>query len=201
MTVSLLFLENRWCDAKHFLQHLLPPNLLKLFAARPPLPYVRPIDNDVNVVRPKHLTGVAGLLAQVREENVAGLVDKGKADEEAGALTEDDSKFTLAEETRREIRREEKKKRKEEDFKNAVATCEPLYRFLQIVYAHLFQINRQKIPVLKVILIKHCSSLVWLVLFLSSNRFKNTKCYRSTCRISCYQYADTPRIPPTVCLY
>jgi len=71
------------------------------------------------------MTGVAALLAQIREENVAGLVDQGKADDEAGALTEDDSKFTLAEETRREMRREEKKKRKEEDFKNAVTNCEP----------------------------------------------------------------------------
>jgi U1 small nuclear ribonucleoprotein 70kDa len=71
------------------------------------------------------MTGVAALLAQIREENVAGLVDQGKADDEAGALTEDDSKFTLAEETRREMRREEKKKRKEEEFKNAVTNCEP----------------------------------------------------------------------------
>lgn len=89
--------------------------------------HTRPVDKDINVVRPKHLTGVAALLAQIREENVAGLVDKGKADEEAGALTEDDTKFTLAEETRREIRREEKKKRKEEDFKTAVAICESCY--------------------------------------------------------------------------
>jgi U1 small nuclear ribonucleoprotein len=71
------------------------------------------------------MNGVAALLAQIKEENVAGLVDQGKAEDEAGALTEDDSKFTLAEETRREMRREEKKKRKGEEFKNAVANCEP----------------------------------------------------------------------------
>lgn len=106
-------------------QHLLPPNLLKLFAPRPPLPYARPIDKDINVVKPKQLSGVAHLLAQIKEENDAGLIDQGKAEDEAGAVTEEDSKFTLAEETRREIRREEKKKRKTEEFKSAVANCEP----------------------------------------------------------------------------
>jgi U1 small nuclear ribonucleoprotein 70kDa len=106
-------------------QHLLPPNLLKLFAARPPLPYVRPIDKDINVVKPKQLSGVANLLAQIKEENDAGLIDLGKAEIEAGAVTEEDSKFTLAEETRREIRREEKKKLRTEEFKAAVANCEP----------------------------------------------------------------------------
>lgn len=106
------------------MQHLLPPNLLKLFAPRPPLPYARPIDRDISIVKPKQLSGVAQLLAQVKEENDAGLIDQGKADDEAGAVTEEDSKFTLAEETRREIRREEKKKRKTEEFKTAVSNCE-----------------------------------------------------------------------------
>lgn len=74
-------------------------------------------------MRPKRVSGVAGLLAQIREENTAGMIDQGKTEDEAGAVTEEDSRFTLAEEVRREIRREEKKKRKEEQFKSAVASC------------------------------------------------------------------------------
>jgi U1 small nuclear ribonucleoprotein of 70kDa MW N terminal len=115
------------------------------------------------------VTGVAALLAQIREENVAGLVDQGKADDEAGALTEDDSKFTLAEETRREMRREEKKKRKEEDFKNAVTNCELNFvKTRSFFFADLLilpKTNPQKIQMLKVTLIKRCLLLVWLVPF------------------------------------
>ena len=43
--------------------HLLPPNLLKLFAPRPPLPYTRPLDRDIDRVRPKNVGGVGELLA------------------------------------------------------------------------------------------------------------------------------------------
>jgi U1 small nuclear ribonucleoprotein of 70kDa MW N terminal len=115
------------------------------------------------------VTGVAALLAQIKEENVAGLVDQGKADDEAGALTEDDSKFTLAEETRREMRREEKKKRKEEEFKNAVVNCEPKFVKTGLAFFADFlilpKINPQKILALKVTLIKRYSLLVWSVPF------------------------------------
>ena len=100
---------------------------MKLFAPRPPLQYTRPIDKDPNVVRPKTITGVGALLASIKEENTAGLIDQGRTEDEAGAVTEEDSKFTLAEETRREIRREEKKKKKVEDFKNAVNNCTVLF--------------------------------------------------------------------------
>ncbi|PVF93348.1 RNA-binding domain-containing protein, partial [Serendipita vermifera] len=103
----------------------LPPNLLKLFAPRPPLNYLRPIDRDPNVVHSKAVSGVAALLEKIREEKDAGMIDQGKADDEAGALTDEDANFTLAEETKREMKRELKKRRKADDFKNAVTNYRP----------------------------------------------------------------------------
>lgn len=108
---------------------MLPPNLLKLFQPRPPLPYTRPVDRDINVVRKKSVSGVAQLLASIREQNDAGLIDQGKKEAEElepGAVPsgpEDEGQFTLAEEIKRQMRREEKKKRKEEEFKIAASTC------------------------------------------------------------------------------
>ena len=108
---------------------MLPPNLLKLFQPRPPLPYARPVDRDINVVRKKAVSGVAQLLASIREQNDAGLIDQGKKEAEElepGAVPsgpEDEGQFTLAEEIKRQMRREEKKKRKEEEFKIAASTC------------------------------------------------------------------------------
>src|SRR5258706_4824444 len=108
---------------------MLPPNLLKLFQPRPPLPYARPVDRDINVVRKKAVSGVAQLLASIREQNDAGLIDQGKKEAEElepGAVPsgpEDEGQFNLAEEIKRQMRREEKKKRKEEEFKIAASTC------------------------------------------------------------------------------
>lgn len=124
---------------------MLPPNLLKLFQPRPPLPYTRPVDRDINVVRKKTVSGVAQLLASIREQNDAGLIDQGKKEAEElepGAVPsgpEDEGKFTLAEEIKRQMRREEKKKRKEEEFKIAASTCthfpaQRFYRLLMIAF-------------------------------------------------------------------
>lgn len=106
--------------------HLLPPNLLKLFAPRPPLQYVRPVGKDPDRVRNKDVSGVAGLLAQLKEESTQGLIDAGNQDMMEGMEEGEEPVYTHAEETKRQIRREERKKAKVEKFKNAKETCEPL---------------------------------------------------------------------------
>jgi U1 small nuclear ribonucleoprotein len=59
--------------------HLLPPNLLKLFAPRPPLPYIRPVGKDIDRVTKKSVSGVAQLLEQLREAETAGMLSSGHA--------------------------------------------------------------------------------------------------------------------------
>lgn len=104
--------------------HLLPPNLLKLFAPRPPLPYTRPLDRDIDRVRPKHVDGVAAILTQLREDKTeATLSGEGMEEGEEPA-------FTHAEETKRAIRREERKKKKTEEFKIAKESCSSIAPFL-----------------------------------------------------------------------
>jgi U1 small nuclear ribonucleoprotein 70kDa len=102
--------------------HLLPPNLLKLFAPRPPLPYTRPVGKDPDRVRSKNVGGIASILVEIREDNTAGLIIKGQKEDEEGEEGEEKT-FTHAEETLREIRREERKKQKEEQFKKAKDSC------------------------------------------------------------------------------
>ena len=100
--------------------HLLPPNLLKLFAPRPPLPYIRPVGRDIDRVAKNTVSGVGSLLEQLREAETAGMLSSGQApDMEDG----EEPSFTHAEETRRQIRREERKRRREEQFKIAKDTC------------------------------------------------------------------------------
>lgn len=104
--------------------HLLPPNLLKLFAPRPSLPYTRPLDRDIDRVKPKNVSGVAGLLTQLREDRESADAAAGLAPREGGDMEEgEEPTFTLAEEVRREIRREERKKAKAEKFKVMKDTC------------------------------------------------------------------------------
>lgn len=97
--------------------HLLPPNLLKLFAPRPPLPYTRPLDRDIDRIRKKDVDGVAQLLARLREDKTQGMINAGEMEEG------EEPAFTHAEETKRAIRREERKKKKTEDFKAAKESC------------------------------------------------------------------------------
>ena len=100
--------------------HLLPPNLLKLFAPRPPLPYIRPVGKDIDRVTKNTVSGVGRLLEQLQESKTAGMLSSGEApDMENG----EDSSLTHAEETKRQIRREERKKRREDQFKIAKDTC------------------------------------------------------------------------------
>lgn len=56
----------------------LPPNLLKLFAARPPLPYARPVGKSPNTIRQKTVDGVAALLAQVRDDTAFTIAERSK---------------------------------------------------------------------------------------------------------------------------
>lgn len=99
--------------------HLLPPNLLKLFAPRPPLPYARPLDRDIDRIHPKNVEGVAALLAQLREDKTEATLNAGVEGMEEG----EEPAYTHAEETKRAIRREERKKRKTEEFKIARESC------------------------------------------------------------------------------
>ncbi|KAF7312187.1 U1 snRNP 70K protein [Mycena indigotica] len=96
--------------------HLLPPNLLKLFAPRPPLPYVRPVGKDVDRIRSKAVTGVANILAQLKEAQTEDMINA--AGNEAMEEGEEPA-YTYAEEVKRQIRREERKKQKSEEFKIA----------------------------------------------------------------------------------
>ncbi|KZT29922.1 hypothetical protein NEOLEDRAFT_486459 [Neolentinus lepideus HHB14362 ss-1] len=104
--------------------HLLPPNLLKLFAPRPPLPYTRPLDRDINRVRSKHVSGVGPILAQLQEDKTTELMNAGQGDRE-GMEEGEEPTFTIAEEIKRQIRREERKRRKAEEFKAASAAYKP----------------------------------------------------------------------------
>ncbi|TFK50073.1 RNA-binding domain-containing protein [Heliocybe sulcata] len=104
--------------------HLLPPNLLKLFAPRPPLPYTRPLDRDINRVRPKNVLGVGSILAQLQEDKTTEMMNAGQGDREGMEEGEEPS-FSLAEEVKRQLKREERKRKKTEEFKIASASYKP----------------------------------------------------------------------------
>ncbi|KAI0309017.1 hypothetical protein OF83DRAFT_1037915, partial [Amylostereum chailletii] len=109
--------------------HLLPPNLLKLFAPRPPLPYTRPLDRDIDRVTKKHVAPVGPLLAALRESAAASLIDAAGAPSAAAAgdaVEEgEEPAFTHAEEIKRQLRREERKRKKADEFKAAKETYKP----------------------------------------------------------------------------
>ncbi|KAJ7219963.1 hypothetical protein GGX14DRAFT_584805, partial [Mycena pura] len=103
--------------------HLLPPNLLKLFAPRPPLPYSRPVDKDSDRIRPKNVTGVAHVIALLKEAKTENMLSTGETD-----VTMEEGEepvFTHAEEVKRQLRREERKKQRTEEFKIAKETYKP----------------------------------------------------------------------------
>lgn len=99
--------------------HLLPPNLLKLFSPRPPLPYSRPVSRDIDRVKCKNVGGVGSVLALLRETSTQSLIAGNGENMEEG----EEPAFTLAEEVKRQIRREERRAKKAEDFKLAKETC------------------------------------------------------------------------------
>ena len=56
--------------------HLLPPNLLRLFEPRPPIPYIKPYGRDLTVSKLRTLDGVAGILEELREQNALSQAEK-----------------------------------------------------------------------------------------------------------------------------
>ena len=124
--------------------HLLPPNLLKLFAPRPPLPYTRPLDRDIDRVRNKNVSGVGNLLARLREDKTQGMINSGEGE---GMEEGEDPGFTHAEETKRAIRREERQRKKQEDFKIAKENCNyPSCPFLASLYSYLASRQTRRRP-------------------------------------------------------
>lgn len=100
----------------------LPPNLLKLFAPRPPIPYLRP--TGVNPDRPKgHVVrGIAGLFNELKTD----AATKEQARLESGVEEEGEEKeeaFTYTEEEKRRIKKEKLEKQRAEWKKNAEASC------------------------------------------------------------------------------
>ena len=121
--------------------HLLPPNLLKLFAPRPPLTYSRPVDKDIDRVTKKDVSGVGTILSLLKEGAMTGLVN-GTAD---GMEEGEEPAFTLAEEIKRQIRREDRKKKRADEFQKAKDSCTCISSSSK-VYISLFQlqINHRK---------------------------------------------------------
>ncbi|TFK28206.1 hypothetical protein FA15DRAFT_584829 [Coprinopsis marcescibilis] len=103
--------------------HLLPPNLLKLFAPRPPLPYARPVDKDIDRIHDKSVTGVADILNRLKEENTDHLFNAANNDDQMEEGEE--PIFTHAEDTKRQIRREERRAKKAEQFRIAKDSYKP----------------------------------------------------------------------------
>jgi U1 small nuclear ribonucleoprotein 70kDa len=140
--------------------HLLPPNLLKLFAPRPPLPYSRPVDKDIDRITKKNVAAVGPILAQLKEATTEGLITAGETD----AMEEgEEPAYTHAEEVKRQIRREDRKKKRTEEFKAAKEACEShLVSFCSAIDPSFRpQISQQMIPKPLGILTRHCSYLAW----------------------------------------
>ena len=100
----------------------IPPNLLKLFAPRPPPPFIKPLGRDPHEPGPNKLDGVADVLKRLHAENEEKLLTEEKTGQ--GSEAEGKEKgFTLAREYQRQLRREEKKKQKEEYKKDLEKNC------------------------------------------------------------------------------
>jgi U1 small nuclear ribonucleoprotein len=99
--------------------HLLPPNLLKLFAPRAPIKYLKPLGRDPNLPKQIPFSGVAEHIDLIRREEAEKGADAVEAEEAKEKET-----FSLAEEEKRRIRWAEREKKREEEFKKANETCE-----------------------------------------------------------------------------
>ena len=62
---------------------LLPPNLLKLFAPRPPVPYLKPLVKDDSKRGPNKQTGVGPLITRLRTEADEEEIQQGLRDDAA----------------------------------------------------------------------------------------------------------------------
>ncbi|KAA1136472.1 hypothetical protein PGTUg99_033012 [Puccinia graminis f. sp. tritici] len=98
--------------------HQLPPNLLKLFAPRPPLPYSKPLGRDPDVsIHKKHISCVSPLLDRLKLE--AASTNEDGVNQENGEkdpLVDRMPPETLTDsmQVRFERRQEERRRRKEE---------------------------------------------------------------------------------------
>lgn len=110
----------------------LPPNLLRLFQPRPELPFAIASKKDKDPRRappsrqssepPSRLEGVGHILERLKQD----AIDKGEATMDVEALEgkdEEGKEFTLAEQTKRELRREEKKRAYESNKARQLAEC------------------------------------------------------------------------------
>lgn len=64
---------------------LLPPNLLKLFAPRPPVPYLKPLVKDDAKRGPNKLSGVGALITRLRTEADEEEIKQGMRDDAVAA--------------------------------------------------------------------------------------------------------------------
>ena len=110
---------------------------LQLFAPRGPLAYYRPLDKDIERVTPKHVGGIADFLHRAQEENAQGIIAAGREAMEEG----EEPTFSMAEETKRELRREERRKKKEEELNLAKETCQS-WSHQSSVYPHSFSLDK-----------------------------------------------------------
>lgn len=97
---------------------LLPPNLLRLFEPRPPLPYVAPAQRrDVTEVRAKRpeAMSVAAMLGDVREEAALKEAERNAAAEQRDATASKSSKELVKMEVVQEAKKEEEDPAPKED--------------------------------------------------------------------------------------
>ena len=64
------------------------------------------------------------LLAQLREAKTQGMMETGNTGDREGMEEGEEPTFTLAEETKRQLRREERKKKKADEFQRCKEYCE-----------------------------------------------------------------------------
>jgi len=99
--------------------HLLPPNLLRLFAPRPPLEYAKPLGRDpgVPLSTKKSFTGVAELLETIRQEAAELEAIEDSAGRPNGVNGTNVIKYiepTMTEEDKFQLRQAERKRKREE---------------------------------------------------------------------------------------
>lgn len=115
--------------------HLLPPNLLKLFRANPPLPYLKPTGRDIDLPlksrsKQPHTLSVSETLKRLKEEKEeaeAKAIEAGKLegnDEvKVGEDDEESAEFKLIGEEARVVRREERRRKREEVLEKGMKEC------------------------------------------------------------------------------
>ncbi|WWC70380.1 uncharacterized protein I206_104330 [Kwoniella pini CBS 10737] len=75
------------------MSHLLPPNLLRLFAPRPQPPFLKPLSKDERVRGPNKLAGVAPLFHRLKEEADEEEIRLGMVETEQAAKSEQESEI------------------------------------------------------------------------------------------------------------